>query len=80
MTVTYLSPRRVCRQTCSSTPITRTPSKRAGSLIRTRRPSARTASLAVFHATPRASARTSADAEHTIVVTMALTCGNAESA
>jgi hypothetical protein len=51
MTVTYLSPRRVCRQTCSSTPIIRTPSKRAGSLIRTRRLSARTASLAVFHAT-----------------------------
>ena len=36
MTVTYLSPRRVCRQTCSSTPITATPSNRAGSAIRTR--------------------------------------------
>ena len=32
ITVTYLSPRRVCRQTCSSTPITLTPSNRGGSL------------------------------------------------
>ena len=32
ITVTYLSPRRVCRQTCSSTPRTFTPSKRCGSL------------------------------------------------
>ena len=51
ITVTYLSPRRVCRHTCSSTPITATPSNRAGSSIRTRLPSARTASLAVFHDT-----------------------------
>ena len=36
--------------------MTLTPSKRAVSLIRTRLPSARTASFAVFHATPRASA------------------------
>ena len=56
ITVTYLSPRRVCRHTCSSTPITVTPSKRCGSAIRTRLPSARTASLAVFHATPSPSA------------------------
>ena len=54
MTVTYLSPLPVCRQTCSSTPMTRTPSKRVGSLIRTLRPSARTAALAVFQATPSA--------------------------
>ncbi len=33
ITVTYLSPRRVCRQTCSSTPITATPSNRCGSSI-----------------------------------------------
>ncbi|PXY34673.1 hypothetical protein BAY59_03935 [Prauserella coralliicola] len=39
ITVTYLSPRRVCLQACSSS-------------IRTRLLSARTASLAVFHATP----------------------------
>ena len=56
ITVTYLSPRRVCRHTCSSTPITATPSKRPGSSIRTRRPSARTASLAVSHATASPSA------------------------
>ena len=53
MTVTNLSPRRVCRQTCSSTPITLTPSNRCGSAISTRRPSASTASLAVFHETPK---------------------------
>lgn len=47
--VTYFSPRRVWRHTCSSTPITATPSNRPGSSIRTRRPSARTASLAVFN-------------------------------
>ena len=52
ITVTYLSPLRVCRHTCSSTPRTRTPSKRFGSLIRTRLPSASTALLAVFQ-TPR---------------------------
>ncbi len=55
-TVTYLSPRRVCRPTCSSTPRTFTPSNRCGSAINTRRPSASTASLAVFHETPSASA------------------------
>jgi hypothetical protein len=47
MTVTYLSPRRVCRHTCSSTPMTLTPSKRVGSLINNRLPSARTAEFAV---------------------------------
>ena len=51
MTVTYLSPRLVWRHTCSSTPKTATPSKRCGSAISTRCPSANTASLAVFHAT-----------------------------
>ena len=56
MTVTYLSPVRVWRQTCSSTPITRTPSKRDGSEINSRLPSASTASFAVSHATPSAPA------------------------
>ena len=56
ITVTNLSPLRVCRHACSSTPITRTPSNRAGSEINTRRPSASTASLAVSHATANASA------------------------
>ncbi len=56
ITVTYLSPRRVCRHTCSSTPTTFTPSKRCGSSISTRLPSARTASLAVSQATPSPSA------------------------
>jgi hypothetical protein len=56
ITVTYLSPRRVWRQQCSSTPITRTPSNRCGSSINTRLPSAGTASFAVFHDTPRPSA------------------------
>jgi hypothetical protein len=55
-TVTYWSPRRVCRHTCSSTPITLTPSQRRGLSIRTRRPSSRTAVFAVFHDTPSASA------------------------
>ena len=49
MTVTYLSPYGVCRHTCSSTPMTRTPSHRAGSLISRRTPSAKTA---VFAALP----------------------------
>ena len=56
ITVTYLPPQRVWRHTCSSTPITATRSNRAGSAISTRRPSASTASLAVFHATPSPSA------------------------
>ena len=43
ITVTYLSPRRVCRHTCSSTPMVVTPSNRCGLLIRTRWPSASTA-------------------------------------
>ena len=54
ITVTYLSPRRVWRQTCSSMPMVVTPSKRCGSAIRTRLPSANTAALAVFHDTARA--------------------------
>ena len=54
MTLTNLSPYGVCRHTCSSTPMTRTPSKRSGSLISRRAPSARTAVLAVFQDTPRA--------------------------
>ena len=56
MTVTYLSPRRVWRHTCSSTPMTVTPSKRPGSSISRRRPSASTALLAVFHDTANDSA------------------------
>lgn len=56
MTVTYLSPRRVWRQTCSSTPITRTPSSRAGSSISARLPSSSTAAFAVFQDTPKPSA------------------------
>lgn len=55
-TVTYFSPRRVWRHTCSSTPITRALSKRVGSSISTRLPSAKTASLAVCQATSSASA------------------------
>ena len=54
MTVTYVSPYGVCRHTCSSTPMTRTPSNRPGSLISRRWPSVRTAVLAVFQDTPRA--------------------------
>ena len=54
MTVTYLSPYGVWRHTCSSTPMTRTPSNRVGSLISERSPSARTAVLAVFQDTARA--------------------------
>lgn len=46
-TVTYLSPRRIWRHTCSSTPMTETLSKRVGSLMSTRWPSARTAECAV---------------------------------
>ena len=57
ITVTYLSPRRVCRQHVLVDADRRsTPSNRCGSSIRTRLPSARTASLAVFHDTPRPSA------------------------
>ena len=48
MTVTYLSPYGVWRHTCSSTPMTRTPSNRAGSLISRRWPSVRTAVLAAL--------------------------------
>ena len=48
MTVTYLSPYGVWRHTCSSTPMTRTPSNRAGSLISRRAPSLRTAVLATL--------------------------------
>ena len=48
MTVTYLSPYGVWRHTCSSTPMTRTPSNRVGSLISRRAPSARTAVLAAL--------------------------------
>jgi len=55
-TVTNLGPWRVCRQQRSSTPMTRTPSKRCGSAIRTRRPSSSTTVLAVLHETASASA------------------------
>lgn len=47
MTVTYLSPLRVCRQQCSSTPITSTPSRRPGWLISTVVPTSVTAVFAV---------------------------------
>ena len=48
ITVTYLSPCGVWRYTCLSTPMTRTPSNRVGSLISRRAPSARTAVLAAL--------------------------------
>ena len=48
MTVTCLSPYGVWCHTCSSTPMTRTPSHRAGSLISRRVPSTRTAVLAAL--------------------------------
>ncbi|MCO4589326.1 hypothetical protein Si084_01842 [Streptococcus infantarius subsp. infantarius] len=51
ITVTYLSPRFVWRHTCSSTPIVVTPSKRWGSSISCRVPSARIASFAADHDT-----------------------------
>jgi hypothetical protein len=56
ITVTYVSPRRVCRRTSSSTPITLTPSKRWTSSMSRRLPPVRTASSAVFHDTANASA------------------------
>lgn len=48
ITVTHLSWCGVWRHTCSSTPMTRTPSNRVGSLIRRRWPSPRTAVLAAL--------------------------------
>jgi|GEM_PF-2017174 len=48
ITVTHLSPYGVWRHTCSSTPMTRTPSNRVGSLISRRAPSTRTAVLAAL--------------------------------
>ncbi|AMS05721.1 hypothetical protein AXH35_09980 [Acidipropionibacterium acidipropionici] len=56
ITVTYFSPRRVCRHTCSSTPIVVTLSNRCGLLISTRLPSASTASFAVFQLMSKPSA------------------------
>lgn len=56
ITVTYLSPRRVCRQTCSSAPMIFTPLKRTRSTMSTRHPSAKTAWFAVFHEAPSPSA------------------------
>ena len=56
ITVTYLSPWRVWRQTCSSTPIVATPSRRDGSVNNNSWARARIASLQVFHATPRIAA------------------------
>lgn len=53
ITVTYLSPRFVCRQTCSSTPTTLTPLRPVSSLMRSRCPSVRTASLAVCQDMPK---------------------------
>ena len=60
MTVTYLSPFRVCRQTCSSTPTVVTPSSRSA-LSTSSAPAARIASEAVFHATPRLAATRAID-------------------
>lgn len=51
ITVTYLAPRLVCRQTCSSTPMTCTPSRRCGSFDPDTFPPARTAWFAVFQIT-----------------------------
>lgn len=51
-----MPPMKVTLSLCSSTPMTVTPSRRVGSSIRTRRPSVRTASLAVSHATANPSA------------------------
>ena len=48
-------------QACSSTPITRTPSKRAGSAISSSRPAARTALLTVCHDAPRLAATRAID-------------------
>ena len=56
ITVTYLSPRRVCRQTCSSTPIVVTRSNLLGSSISRLLPSAMTAAFAVCHDTPSTAA------------------------
>ena len=56
ITVTYLSPLRACRHTCSSTPTTVTPSNRSFFSMSTRWPSASTAAFAVSHATPSPSA------------------------
>ena len=56
MTVTYLSPFRVCRQTCSSTPTVVTPSSRSALSTSSSAPATRIASEAVFHATPRLAA------------------------
>src|SRR5690606_4213334 len=70
-TVTYLSPFLVCRQACSSTPTTRTPSRRAGSAISSRCPSARTASLAVFQDTASPSATRAMDRWPTTIPTSA---------
>lgn len=53
ITVTYLSPNRPWRHTCSSTPIVVTLSRRVGSSDSSSWAEARIASLQVFHATPR---------------------------
>ncbi len=56
ITVAYLPPRLVCPTMCSSTPMALTASNWPRSSLSTRCPSARTASLAVLHATASASA------------------------
>ena len=66
MTVTYLSPFRVCRQTCSSTPTVVTPSSRSA-LSTSSAPAARIASEAVFHATPRLAATRAIDIRSTTI-------------
>ncbi len=65
MTVTYLSPLRVCRQICSSTPMTSTPLKRSGSLIKRSLARSRTASPSVSHDTPNPAATRATDMNST---------------
>lgn len=67
MTVTYLSPFRVCRQRCSSTPTVVTPSSRSALSISSSAPAARIASEAVFHATPRLAATRAIDIRSTTI-------------
>ena len=61
ITVTYLSPLRVRRQACSSTPRTSTPSKRRGSSTTVCSARARIAVLAVCQDIPRARAARETD-------------------
>ena len=58
---TSCEPGRGCRQQCSSTPITRTPSRRCGSSTSSSLPAASTAVFAVCQATPRVAATRAID-------------------